>query len=68
MAATQEQIEELRNAIRRGAVLQSMTVGGQTFVFRSLDEMRRLLADWERQLANEQAGGAFRFAVVDKGY
>ena len=67
MAWAQEDVDTLERAIANGSVLQSMTVAnGQMFTFRSLDEMRRLLADMRREVA---VGGKSRtrYAATNKG-
>jgi hypothetical protein len=67
MAWAQEDVDVLERAIAKGSVLQSITVAnGQMFTFRSLDEMRRLLADMKREVAT---GGRSRtrYAATSKG-
>lgn len=66
MAWTQAQIDRLETAIDKGAVLQSLTVAGQTFTFRSLDEMQRLLAQMRRELA-ASGGSQTRYVASCKG-
>jgi hypothetical protein len=66
---TQTDIATLEAAIAKGSVIQQMIVGGQTFTFRTLDEMRALLADMKRQVgAAAGTAPSFRIATVDKGF
>lgn len=66
---TQTDVATIEAAIKAGAVLQQMTIGGQTYTFRTLDEMRALLADMRRQVgAAAGTAPAFRVATFDRGY
>lgn len=66
---TQTDIASLEAAIAKGSVIEEMTIGGQTFRFRSLEDMRSLLADMKRQVgAVAGTAPAFRIATVDRGY
>ncbi len=67
MAMTQEQIDAYERMIDAAGSIQSLTVGGQTFVFRPLPEMRARLAEMRRELAQAQ-GSQTRFATHDKGF
>lgn len=64
MAWTQTDIDNLRAAIAAGGVLQSMTIDNQTFTFRSIDDMLKLLAVMEGNLAG---GSRTRYAATSKG-
>ncbi len=66
MAATftQADIDALRAAIAGGSVLQSMTFGDQSFMFRSMAEMLQLLA-WMQREVNGSSGS--RLAATRKG-
>jgi hypothetical protein len=66
MAWTQADVTALESAISKGSVIQSMTVGSQTFTFRSLDEMRHLLADMKREAA-ASGESRTRYAATSKG-
>lgn len=65
MAFTQEQIDTLRASIAAGGTLQSMTVDGQTFMFRSIGDQLRLLATMERAV---RGGSGTRYASTTKGF
>jgi len=66
MAWTQDDVTALESAISKGSVLQSQTIAGQTFTFRSLDEMRHLLADMKRAVA-ASGESRTRYAATSKG-
>lgn len=63
-AYTQADLDALTAAIAGGAVLQSMTFGDTTFTFRTIEEMRALRADMQREV-NGRSGT--RFASTSKG-
>jgi hypothetical protein len=65
MAWTQTDIDALKAAIAQGAVLQSMTFADQTYTFRSLREMRDLLAAMQAEVNGRSSG--HRYAVTNKG-
>jgi hypothetical protein len=66
---TQADVEALEAAILKGAVIQQMPLGGGLVTFRTLEEMRTLLAEIKRQVG-QSAGTApaFRVARFDRGY
>lgn len=65
---TQDDVDRLKTAIAGGAVLQSMTFGDQTFTFRTMDEMLKLLALMQQEV-NGAAGtaGRTRYGATSKG-
>lgn len=63
MAWTQSDITTLEQAIAKGAVLQSITFADQTFTFRSLDDMLKLLTVMKQSVA----GSRTRLAATSKG-
>lgn len=65
---TQADVDKLKTAIANGAVVRSMTFADQTFEFRSLDEMLKLLALMVQEV-NAAAGTASssRLAATSKG-
>lgn len=64
MAWTQANVDELEAAIASGSVLSSMTIDGNTFTFRTLDDMLKLLAVMKRALAGNSGT---RYAATSKG-
>lgn len=46
----EEQLESLNEAIRSG--IMTISVGGQTTVFQSIDKMQKVASDLERQIAD----------------
>ena len=64
MAFTQAQIDTLRESIANGGTLQSMTIDGQTFMFRSIGDQLKLLSVMERAV---QGGSGTRYAATSKG-
>lgn len=64
MAWTQADIDRLEAAIAAGGALSSITIDGQTFTFRSIDEMSALLARMKRALAGTSGT---RYAATSKG-
>lgn len=65
MAWTQADIDKLKTAIATGASIQSMTIGGQQFTFRSADDMLKLLAIMEGQVGGGKKN--HRLAATSKG-
>ena len=67
MAWTQQNVDDLQQAIADGRGARSMTFGDQSVQFNSLTEMLQLLAVM-RQDVNANAGGSrTRFAATSKG-
>ena len=68
MAWTQADVDALKAAIAGGAVVESMTFADQSFTFRSMDDMLKLLA-LMLQEANAVAGtpSGYRLAATSKG-
>lgn len=69
MAAwTQADVDKLKAAIADGAAVQTITFADQTFTFRSLDEMLKLLAIMVQEV-NAAAGTpkSHRLAATSKG-
>ncbi len=65
MAWTQADIDKLEKAIASGAHIQSMTIGGQQFVFRTAADMLKLLSAMKGQV---NAGSKnHRLAATGKG-
>ena len=60
MAVTQEQIEELNQAIADG--VRQVTLGGQTVTYNTTDSLIKARDDLVRQLAEQQARDAGRRA------
>lgn len=68
MAWTQADIDKLKQAIADGGVLQSIQFADQTFTFRSLDEMLKLLALMEQEVSTAAGTSrAYRLAATSKG-
>ena len=69
MAWTQADLDKLDAAIAAGGAMQSMTfAGGDSFTFRSLDEMLKLRAIMQQALsATAGTGAAYRLAAFSKG-
>jgi len=69
MAAwTQADIDKLKKAIADGGIMQSIQFADQTFTFRSLDEMLKLLALMEGEAASSAGTSkAYRLAATSKG-
>jgi hypothetical protein len=65
MVWTQEDLDKLERAIAGGSGLQSLTLAGETFTFRSLDEMLRLRATMQQAIKNQ--AHASRVAATSKG-
>ncbi len=63
MAYTQAQYDTLRNACATGA-LSVRNPDGSMVTYRSLDEMRRLLADMEQELGLAHTPAASRTALA----
>ena len=68
-AEIQAAIDAIDQAIADGAVLQSFTVAGQTFEFRSIADMLRARAHFVALLAVAAGttSNRFRFAQTSKG-
>lgn len=64
MAWTQADVDKLDAAIASGGVLSSLTIDGQTFTFRSLDDMLKLRAVMQQALGNAKN---YRVARTSKG-
>ena len=64
MAVTQADIDALDAAILGAGAVQSMEVAGQSYTFRSVDEMMKLRAILVQQLAGS---GSYRLAATSKG-
>lgn len=65
---TEADRDQLKAAIAGGAVLQSLTFADQTYTFRSLEDMLKLLAVMEADLnAASGATKAYRLAATSKG-
>ena len=64
MAVTQADIDQLDAAILGAGPVQSMTVAGQTYTFRSIEEMVKLRALLVQRLAGS---GSYRLAATSKG-
>lgn len=64
MAWTQADIDTLKAAIASGSVIQSMTIAGQQFTFRSADDMLKLLAAMQGEV---NSGSRVRLAATRKG-
>lgn len=69
MAAwTQADVDALKLAISNGAVLESMTFGDQTFQFRSISDMLKVLALMQAEVnAASGAPSNYRLAATSKG-
>ena len=68
MAWTQADIDKLKTAIAGGAVVQSMTFGDQTFMFRSIAEMLQVLALMQQEVnAGTSSPQGYRLAATSKG-
>jgi hypothetical protein len=65
MAWTQADIDKLKGAIASGSAIQSMTIAGQQFTFRTADDMLKLLAVMEGQVNG--ATRNHRLAATSKG-
>jgi hypothetical protein len=63
MAWTKSDIERLEQAIAKGSALQSIAFADQTFTFRSLDDMLKLLA----VMKQSQVTTRTRYAATSKG-
>ena len=65
MAYTQADLDQIDVAIASGAHIQSMTVGGQQFTFRTADDVLKLRA----HVAGQLSGGKknHRLAATSKG-
>jgi len=67
-AWTQADIDKLKKAIADGGALQSIQFADQTFTFRSLDEMLKLLALMEGEAATAAGTSkSYRLAATSKG-
>jgi len=64
MAWTQADIDRLKAAIASGSVMQSMTIAGQQFTFRTAADMLKLLAAMEGAV---NSGSRVRLASTSKG-
>ena len=68
MSWTTANRDKLKAAIAAGGIVQSMTFGNQTFTFRSMDDMLKLLSVMEEEIATSSGGGSTaRYAIYDKG-
>lgn len=59
-------IERIQRAIASGSIIQSMTVGGQTFSFRNFADMRIGIDTLRRELSL-LVGNTRRLAATGKG-
>jgi len=66
MAWTSADRDKLKAAIAAGSIMQSMKFGEQTYTFRTVDEMLKLLGVMETEIASA-SGSTARYAVYDKG-
>lgn len=66
MAWTTADRDKLKAAIAAGSIMQSLKIGEETYTFRSVDEMLKLLSVMENELATA-SGSTARYAVYDKG-
>jgi hypothetical protein len=65
---TQTDIDRLKTAMAASGSVQSMTFGDQTFTFRSLADMQKLLALMEQDAATSRGTSApTRYAATSKG-
>lgn len=64
---TQEDADRLRAAQLSTAAVQQMTIGGQTWIFRSPAEIQKLLADVEASIDAAAGTSRTRYVVHDKG-
>ncbi len=60
-------IDKILAAIASSSVIQSMTVAGQQYQFRTIADMERALALFRRELAALQGRGSSRLAATRKG-
>jgi hypothetical protein len=67
MAWTQADIDTLKAAIASGSVLQAITFGEQTFTFRTIDEMLKVLAVMQGEVSTATGTGRSRLAATSKG-
>lgn len=67
MPWTESDINTLKQAIvdRKGA--RTITFGDQTVAFESIDDMRKLLADMQADVASAAGKSRTRFAATSKG-
>lgn len=65
MAWTQADVDKLKAAIASGAAVQSIAFADQTFTFRSLDEMLKLLSVMQAEVNG--GSKAYRLASTSKG-
>ncbi len=65
MAFTQADVDALQAAIAAGGHIQSMTVGGQQFTFRSVEDMQKLLSMMQSQISGGKKN--HRLAATSKG-
>lgn len=65
---TQADVDRLRAAMAGSAVIQSMSFQGQSFTFRSMEDMRKLLGEMVAEV-DAAAGVAttHRYASVNSG-
>lgn len=68
MAWTQADIDKLKAAIAGGSVIQSMTFADQTFEFRSIEDMLKVLALMQAEVsASSGSPSNYRLAATSKG-
>ena len=68
MAWTQADIDKLKAAIAGGSVVESMTFADQSFTFRSIDDMLKVLAMMQGEVsAASGAPSNYRLAATSKG-
>lgn len=67
MAFTQSDVDKLEAAIAASGSMSSMTFGGQTFTFRSIEEQYALLDRTSAFIRSAAGGKRTRYIVTDKG-
>lgn len=67
MAWSQTDINTLQAAIATNGAVKSITFADQTMTFRTLDEMRELLAMMRSEVSAESPQQRRRFAATSKG-
>lgn len=65
MAWTQQQLDEIEDALKSG--VQSVKFNGRETTFRSLEEMRQIINDGRAELAGKKRKPHF-YSSYDRGY
>jgi hypothetical protein len=65
MAWTQSDVDTLKEAIKNGAVLQSIQFADQTYTFRTMDDMLKLLSVMQGEVGS--GARSYRLAATSKG-